>query len=245
MKNLRSATIVLACLSIFATTSVSAAKYKVLSGGVKDGGSVSGRISYDGTAPAPEILKVDEDVEACGGDRPSDELLVSADGGIQNVVLSIAKIGSGKDWDFPAGGFTYDQKNCTFVPRIMLIKPKMEGVVLNSDSVGHNFHTISKGIYNINKKIQPDAKLVVKNNKIRKSGMVRAKCDIHSWMGGYWAVASTPYTVISDASGNFTISDIPPGKYTLKIWHEKLGETKQKFEVTKGGTAKVDASLKL
>jgi len=245
MKISQSATLVLACLFVFAVGPATAAKYKVSSVGVKDGGSVSGRITYDGTAPAPEILKVDEDIEACGGDRPSDAILVSEDGGIQNVVLSIEKIATGKDWDFPKGGFTYDQKNCSFTPRIMLIKAKMEGVVLNSDSVGHNFHTISKGIFNVNKKIQSGSKLVVKKSKIRKTGMVRAKCDIHSWMGGYWVVADTPYTVLSDAGGNFTISDIPPGKYTLKIWHEKLGETKQKFEITQGGKTKVDASLKL
>jgi hypothetical protein len=245
MKIQRSVTLVLGCLLVFAASSTFAAKYKVLGGGVKDGGSVSGSITYDGTAPAPKILKLDEDIEACGGDRPSDELLVSAGGGIQNVVLSIEKIAKGKDWDFSKEGFTYDQKNCTFIPRIMLIKSKMAGEVLNSDSIGHNFHTISKGIYNINKKIQAGSKLVVKNNKIRKTGMVRAKCDIHSWMGGYWVVAKTPYTVLSDADGNYSIADIPPGKYTLKIWHEKLGESKQKFEVTKGGTTKVDATLKL
>jgi len=245
MKTLRTVTLVLGCLLVFAAGSASAAKYKVSSGGVTDGGSVSGRVSYDGTAPAPEILKVDEDIEACGGDRPSDELLVSAGGGIQNVVLSIEKVASGKDWDFPQGGFTFDQKNCSFVPRIMLIKPKMEGVVLNSDSIGHNFHTISKGIFNTNKKIQPGSKLVVKNTKIRKTGMVRAKCDIHSWMGGYWIVADTPYTVLSDADGNFTIADIPPGKYTLKVWHEKLGESKQEIVVSAGGDTKTDIALKL
>lgn len=75
--------------------------------------------------------------------------------------------------------------------------------------------------------------------------MVRAKCDIHSWMGGYWVVADSPYTVISDADGNFSISDIPPGKYTLKIWHEKLGESEQEVVVSKGGNSKTDIALKL
>jgi hypothetical protein len=245
MKTLRTVTLFLGCLLVFAAGSASAAKYKVTAGGVKDGGSISGRVTLNGAAPAPEILKVDEDIEACGGDRPSDALLVSAGGGIQNVVISIKKIGAGKDWDFPKGGFTFDQKNCSFTPRIMLIKPKMEGVVLNSDSVGHNFHTISKGIFNINKKIQPGSKLVVDSKKIRKSGMVRAKCDIHSWMGGYWVVADTPYTVISDKDGNFTMTDIPPGEYTLKIWHEKLGESEQNMVVETGGTTKTDVTLKL
>jgi len=244
MKTLRSVTLVLGCFFVIAAGSASAAKYKVASGGVTDGGNINGQITYNGTPPAPRILKVDEDIEACGGDRPSNELLVSAGGGIQNVVLSIEKIKTGKDWDFPED-FTYDQKNCTFTPRIMIIKPKMAGAVTNSDSVGHNFHTISKGVYNINKKIQPGSKLVVKNTKIRKSGKVRVKCDIHSWMGGHWIVANSPYTVLSDAEGNFSITDIPAGEYTLKIWHETLGESKQKVVVTKGGSTKVDASLKL
>lgn len=243
MNSLRSLTLAIACVSVFAAGPVSAAKYKVKA--VSDGGSISGKISYDGTAPAPEILKVDEDVEACGGDRPSDELLVSGSGGIQNAVISIEGISSGKDWQMTKSKFTYDQKNCSFVPRILVIEPKMEGAVLNSDSVGHNFHTISKGVYNINKKIQPGAELAVKKNKIRKSGEVRAKCDIHSWMGGYWIVAETPYTVVSDADGNFEITDIPPGEYTLKVWHEKLGESTQKVVVNGGGATEANFSLKL
>lgn len=243
MKTQRSVTLVLSCLFVFAASSASAAGYKVL-GSVKDGGSVSGRVTLNGPAPAPKILKVDEDIEACGGDRPSDELLVSGGGGIQNVMLSIEKISSGKDWGLPQQ-FTFDQKKCRFVPRILLIKPNMAGAVVNSDSVGHNFHTISKGVYNINKKIQPGSKLVVTKSNIRKSGMVRAKCDIHSWMGGYWIVAETPYTVLSDKNGNFSIKDIPSGNYTLKIWHEKLGESTQKVVVKKGGTTKVNVALKL
>jgi len=75
--------------------------------------------------------------------------------------------------------------------------------------------------------------------------MVRAKCDIHSWMGGYWVVAESPYTVLTDKDGNFSITDIPAGDYTLKIWHETLGETTQKVSVTAGGNSEVKAALKI
>lgn len=234
--------LMLGCLLGFAGAAV-AADYKVVGGGVKGGGTVSGRVSLSGPAPKPAILKVDEDKEACGGDRPSDELLVGAGGGVQNVVVEIEGIKEGKDWDFPET-FTFDQKKCSFLPRVMLIKPNMPGEVLNSDTIGHNFHTISKGVYNINKKIQPGSKLVVNKNNIRRSGLVRAKCDIHSWMGGAWYVAETPYTVLTDKDGNFTLKDVPPGSYTLKVWHEKLGEAEQKIVVKGGETAKADVSMK-
>lgn len=244
MKTLQLVALVPSCLFVFAAGSVCAAEYKVLGGGVGDGGTVSGRVTFNGTPPAPVMLKVDEDAQACGGDRLSDELVVGKSGGIQNVVLSIDGIAAGKEWGFPEE-FTYDQKKCAFVPRILLIKPNMAGAILNSDSIGHNFHTISTGVYNINKKIQPNSKLVVTKDQIRRSGKVRAKCDIHSWMGGWWVVAETPYAVVTDNDGNFSITGVPPGSYTLKVWHEKLGDSERKVVVKKGETTKLDVALKL
>lgn len=244
MKAARLATLALGGAFALAAGSASAADYKVSDGGVKDGGTVSGKVSFNGKPPAPVILKVDEDVQACGGDRPSDELVVSAGGGIQNVVLTIEGIAEGKAWDLPEE-FVFDQKKCSFAPRVILVRPESAGAVLNSDSIGHNFHTISTGVYNINKKIQPGTKLVVNKGQIRKAGKVRAKCDIHSWMGGHWIVAETPYAVITDKEGNFSITNVPAGSYTVKVWHEKLGESEQKVTVKKGETAKLDVSLKL
>lgn len=233
------------CWFLFAAQPAVAAKYTVLEGGVENGGIVSGRIIYDGTPPPARMLKVDEDTEVCGSDdRPSEELLVNNSGGIKNVVLSIEDIESGKQWTFPEE-FVYDQKKCTFVPRILLIKPKGKGVVLNSDSVGHNFHTISKGIYSINKKIKAGADMKVKEKKIRKPGIIRTKCDIHSWMKGWWFVAKTPYAVLSNENGEFSITDIPPGTYTLKIWHEKLGEREQRVVVKANESTEINVSLEL
>ena len=244
MKQVRWNIFIAVCVFLFAVNSADAADYTVLEKGVENGGVVQGRITFDGTPPPPKMLKVDEDAEACGGDRPSDELLVNNSGGIKNVVLSIEDIAVGKDWGFPEE-FVYDQKKCTFVPHVLLIKPKGKGVVLNSDSVGHNFHTVSQGIYNVNKKIAAAAKMVVEENKLRRPGTIRAKCDIHSWMGGWWIVAATPYTVLSDENGNFSITDIPPGTYKLKIWHETLGESDQSVVIETGKTTEISVKLKL
>jgi plastocyanin len=242
MKVIRTNILFPICTFIFASGSAGAASYAVLEGGVENGGTVSGRIILDGPPPAPKMLTIDEDVEVCGDDRPSEELVVSDSGGIKNAVISIDDVTSGKDWGLP-DEFVYNQKNCSFNPRVLIIRPKVSVVVLNSDPVGHNFHTISRGIYNINKKMKAEASFTVAKNKIRRPGIVRAKCDIHSWMQGWWVVAKTPYTVRSDGDGDFSITNIPPGTYTLKIWHEKLGETEQTIVVKASETTETDVIL--
>ncbi len=147
MKVIRSNILIPICIFIFTSGSAGAASYAVLEGGVDNGGTVRGRIILDGSPPPPKMLTVDEDVEVCGDDRPSEELVVSDSGGIKNAVLSIDDIQSGKDWGLP-DEFVYDQQKCKFNPRVLLIRPKVSGIVSNSDPVGHNFHTISSGIYN-------------------------------------------------------------------------------------------------
>jgi hypothetical protein len=91
--------------------------------------------------------------------------------------------------------------------------------------------------------MKAEASFTVAKNKIRRPGIVRAKCDIHSWMKGWWVVAKTPYTVRSDGDGDFSITNIPPGTYTLKIWHEKLGETEQTIVVKASETTETDVIL--
>lgn len=244
MKVIRSNIVIPICIFIFAAGSAEAASYTVLEGGVDNGGTVRGRIILHGSPPPPRMLTVDEDMEVCGDDRPSEELVVSDTGGIKNAVLSIDDIQSGKAWSLP-DEFVYHQEKCKFNPRVLLIKPKASGVVLNNDPVGHNFHTISRGIYNINKKMKSESRITVAKNKIRRPGVIRVKCDIHSWMKGWWIVARTPYTVLSDENGNFSITDIPPGIYTFKTWHEKLGETEQTVVIKAGETTETDVVLEL
>jgi hypothetical protein len=46
-------------------------------------------------------------------------------------------------------------------------------------------------------------------------------CNVHAEMSAYVVVTETPYYATTDKDGKFVIKDLPPGKYTLKVWHEK------------------------
>ena len=231
-------------LTIIFTLNTTAAniQYEVIEGEIANSGSIVGVVTLSGTPAATEMFTVDTDESECGAEMPSEELELGSNNGIHNVVLSIENIETGKDWSFPTD-FVYDQKNCRFNPHVMIIKPRTRGVVLNSDNLVHNVHTISRGIFSFNKATKAHSETQIKERKIRKPGIIRVKCDIHYWMKGWWIVAKNPYTTLTNQDGRFSIEDIPAGHYTIKVWHEKLGESDYSIEVKAGEAAQMDVTL--
>jgi len=57
------------------------------------------------------------------------------------------------------------------------------------------------------------------------------KCNIHPWMRGYIAVFKHPYFVVTKDNGTFDLSNLPPGTYTIKAWHEKLDTSSQTITI--------------
>ena len=46
-------------------------------------------------------------------------------------------------------------------------------------------------------------------------------------MSGWILVRELPYFAITDADGNFEIKNLPPGKWTFRLWHERPGYISQ------------------
>jgi hypothetical protein len=50
-------------------------------------------------------------------------------------------------------------------------------------------------------------------------------------MRGYIAVFKHPYFVVTKDDGTFDLPNLPPGTYTIKAWHEKLGTASQTITI--------------
>ena len=76
------------------------------------------------------------------------------------------------------------------------------------------------------------------NKPLPAPGILRVGCSTHQWMRG-WIVSTDEQSAVSAADGSFTIADVPPGTYQLRVWHEALKATTQTVTVTAGKTVEV------
>ena len=70
---------------------------------------------------------------------------------------------------------------------------------------------------------------------------VKFKCDFHPWMIAYAFVIDHPFWAVTDEAGNYTIEGLPPGTYTVEVWHEKYKKKRQEITVS-GDAADVNFS---
>ena len=110
----------------------------------------------------------------------------------------------------------------------------------NQDSVKHVLHSyavrgrkfgILRSVHN--RDIFPGSDIGVEftPKHLKNSNVVAITCDRHDFMENRFYVVENPYFSISDQYGNFTIDQVPPGRYDLVVWHPVLGEKKQEITV--------------
>lgn len=207
---------------------------------VSGGGTISGEVKLQGTAPAPKPVEVTKDKEVCGQHEiKSEDLLVGSNGGLENAVVFITSISKGKPMG--ASEAVLDQKGCQYVPHVLLFPAGTTVKINNDDGILHNIHTYSTKNTPFNM-AQPKFKKTIEA-KFDQPEVVKVTCDAHGWMGGWFIVEDNPYYAKTDANGNYKLTDVPPGDYELKVWHEKLGEKTQKVTVTAGGDTKANFEL--
>jgi hypothetical protein len=209
---------------------------------VSDGGTIVGEVKYAGDPPPQEKIEVTKDANICGAEpKPSPVLVVGPDKGIRDVVVSLPGIQKGKALEKPAKPPVLDQKNCEYHPYAQIFPVNTTLEILNSDDVLHNVKTEpgSKTTFNV---AQPKFKRKI-TQEFKNPELVQVECNVHGWMNAILVVADNPYYALTDANGSFKITDVPPGKYTLKVWHSKLGE--QTKEVTVGPKEDVKVAFDL
>ena len=225
-------------VTAFACTIAIAPAYEV--GPVAGGGSIEGKIIYNGPVPTRKIIP-NKDVDVCGEPREEALIDVGPDKAVLNAVVYLVGVQKGKEW--PNAGKTPELNNhrCRFEPEVQVI-PAGPLDVVNLDPVLHNTH----GYYG--KRTAFNTALPNQGQRIpaelQRVGAVKVDCDAHGWMEGWIYVVDNPYYSITGADGKFSIADVPPGDYTLVAIQSLTGPVQQSVTIASGKPTSLTIELK-
>ena len=208
-------------------------------------GHVTGRITFDGTAPKPAVLRMDSDPNCVqpGVTATDETVLVGSDGGLQNAFVYV-KDGLGDlKFPIPSTPALIDQKGCRYLPHVLGVQVGQNLEILNSDATLHNVHAIPAANQEFNMG-QPLAGIKATRQFSTKEVMVPFKCDVHSWMRAYIGVLDHPYFAVTGVDGAFGLKGLPPGTYTIEAWHETLGTVTQSVTIGERETRDIAISFK-
>ena len=212
-------------------------------------GKISGTVKLDGTAPHMRGIDMSKD-PYCSKIHASDPakmetVVAGSGGGLEHVVLYISEgLTGGALTQVPTEEPVFDQKGCVYSPHVLALDVNQKFKVTTSDQTAHNIHPNPNpmtGNIPWNQSQPPGAPPVEKSWKATE--MIPVQCNIHPWMHGWFAVVKGPYAT-TDASGAYTINNVPPGSYTVTAWQEDLGTQTQKVTVAAGAAGSANFSFK-
>lgn len=114
-----------------------------------------------------------------------------------------------------------EQKDKKFIPHILAAPVGATVRFPNLDPIFHSvFSNFSGQIFDFGLYAPGSSR----NITFTRPGVVRIFCNIHPTMSAVIVVVRSSWFAVSDASGSFTIHDVPPGDYRLGVFHERATE---------------------
>jgi plastocyanin len=115
-----------------------------------------------------------------------------------------------------------------FVPRVRVVTAGSRVTFPNQDPFRHNVFSNTPGA-TFDLGLYPRG--ASRGAPFRRAGVYPIFCNIHSRMSAFVVTVETPHYTQAQADGAWTIADVPPGRYTLYVWHERAPEQRREIVV--------------
>ena len=136
-----------------------------------------------------------------------------------------------------------DQRGKQFIPHVLPVVVGTTVRFLNNDPTHHNVFSPAYEKYNLGTWRQGLTKDHTFDTCAKAPCVYVQLCLIHPEMEAYVAVLQNPFFATTGPGGQFEIPDVPPGSYTLAVWHAKRKAQAKSVTVDPAKPAVVDFVL--
>ena len=228
--------VVLASLVVLGGSCAAAYREEAIANGGRIVGTV--RVTGDVTPLPPQPVFKEKDF--CGETVPDERLVVDPAGHLGNAAVHLVGIQAGKPVP-RADPVRLVNRKCAFVPHVVAASVGQTLEIQNEDPFLHDAHAILGPDTLFNLAIPKGGTV---HQVLATPGTAHVNCNVrHTWMHAYLFVTEDPYHAVTDGGGRFVIDDVPPGTYTIAVWHEILGNRERQVTVAPGETATADFTL--
>ncbi len=202
----------------------------------QQGVSVKGTVQIKGAIPKPKRIRMNDAEGHCRaktrGEINGEDIVANPKGFVKWAFVYVKSGLEGKKFDIPKTPVMIQQQTCTYVPHVAGIMVGQDLKIRSGDPVLHIPHVNPR-----NSKEWGFSQAKPGDERVKQfpspEVMVRLICDVHQWMEAWIGVLEHPYHAVTDQAGKFEIKNLPPGKYTIEVWHELYAPVTQEIEVGK------------
>jgi hypothetical protein len=207
----------------------------------RDRGWLEGTVQFDGGFPEDTAVRPTHDLHTC---RPLPEApMRGAPDGVGDALVWLVGVAAGPP-DRAPRRHTIALEQCRIVPRLTRVPQGATVIVRSGDAMDSRLRFLDAQPSRARRPggdstpapfpTPPTAPrvlvplgdagaLVPVTSATEAPGLVEIRDDRHPWVRGWMAVAPHPFVAITDATGRFSFEEVPPGRYVLVAWHERLG----------------------
>ena len=197
-------------------------------------GEVTGRVTLKGTPPPERVVDLSL-YPALAAKHPNGlttrHYQVGADGGLQSVLVYLRGDFEGRTFEPPRIPAVLDHVGGLFQPFVVGVQVGQPLQLRCADKTTCGFHVTPKQNREFNP--SPIGQTVSTSFSIPEVP-VRVKCDLHPWNYTYLGIFAHPFFTVTDKDGRLTIPYVPPGRYTLEIFHPRTGKSAREVIVSTG-----------
>jgi plastocyanin len=207
------------------------------------GGTVSGKVTYEGTPAKMKPIDMSKEPSCAkmyATPQLAETVVTGSGNSLENVVVYVSA--GAPDDPAPSTAAVFTQKGCRYIPHLLAFQVNQELKITNEDQTSHNIHPLPKLNREWNKSQPPGTPPI--SEKYDKAEIFPVKCNVHPWMHGIFAVMKNSHFAVTGDGGGFTLANLPPGKYTITANHESYGDQSQEVTISGSETKTVNFVFK-